>query len=293
MIRPVLTALFGLVLLAGCSAEPTRPEATDSEAVTAIVSHYPVEFLVDRIGGDLVDVQTLTAPGAEPHDLELSPQQVGDVQDADMVFYLSGFQPALDDAVGQAQGTVVDLTEGLPLRTSTNGETTNDPHVWLDPVLMGQMATTVADTLAAADPQHQQTFQANAEQLQADLAALDEQWQKGTKQCAVRTLVVSHEAFGYLADRYGFVQKGISGLTPETEPSAQALADLAEFVRDNGVTTVYTETLVSPAVAETVAAEAGAQTATLDPLEGPPAAGDYISAMQENLAVVEQGQSCS
>lgn len=293
MIRPVLTALFGLALLAGCSAEPTKPEATDTEAVTAIVSHYPVEFLVDRIGGDLVDVQTLTAPGAEPHDLELSPQQVGDVQDADMVFYLSGFQPALDDAVGQAQGTVVDLTEGLPLRTSTNGETTNDPHVWLDPVLMGQMATTVADTLAAADPQDQQTFQANAEKLQADLAALDAQWQKGTEQCAVRTLVVSHEAFGYLADRYGFVQKGISGLTPETEPSAQALADLAEFVRDNGVTTVYTETLVSPAVAETVAAEAGAQTATLDPLEGPPATGDYISAMQENLAVVEQGQSCS
>jgi zinc transport system substrate-binding protein len=165
--------------------------------------------------------------------------------------------------------------------------------VWLDPVLMGRMATTVADTLSASDPDNAATFDANAKALQEQLAGLDADWSDGTASCQIPTMVVSHEAFGYLAAQYGFEQKGIAGLSPETEPSAQAIADLATFVKDNGVTTVYTETLVDPAVAQTVASEAGVTTATLDPLEGPPATGDYISAMQENLAAVQEGQDCS
>jgi zinc transport system substrate-binding protein len=282
---------LGAVVLAGCTGADTQQAGGDT-AVQVVASHYPVEFLVDRVGGDLVQVETLTAPGAEPHDLELSPQQVAGVQQADAVFYVGGFQPAVDDAVPEADGTVVDLTEGLALRDSDEGQGT-DPHVWLDPVLMGQMAVTVADTLSAADPANRTTFEANARTLEADLADLNDQWSAGTAQCDVRTMVVSHEAFGYLADQYGFVQKGISGLSPETEPSAQALADLTRFVQDNGITTIYTETLVDPAVAETIASEAGVETATLDPLEGPPATGDYLTAMGENLATLEAGQSCS
>lgn len=288
MLKPFAILAVSVALLSACSSD--EPQQTET-GVTAVVSHYPVEFLVQRIGGDVVDVDTLTAPGAEPHDLELSPQQVVSVQDAAAVFYLSGFQPAVDDVASEANGTTVDLSAGLPLRDSQ--EFGQDPHVWLDPVLMSQMATTVADTLSAADPPNQATYQANAEELQSDLAELNTEWQQGTQRCAVRTMVVSHEAFGYLADRYGFVQKGIAGLSPETEPSAQAIADLTRFVRDNAVTTVYTETLIDPAIAETIAAEADAQTATLDPLEGPPATGDYLSAMRENLQTLAVGQSCS
>lgn len=158
---------------------------------------------------------------------------------------------------------------------------------------MQQMATTVADTLAQQDPDNAQAYQDNAAQLDEELAALNTEWQDGTANCEVTTLVVSHEAFGYLANQYGFEQRGISGLSPETEPSAAAIADLTQFVRDNNVTTVYTETLVDPAVAETVAAEAGVQTAVLDPLEGPPADGDYLDAMRANLQTVMAGQTCS
>jgi zinc transport system substrate-binding protein len=151
----------------------------------------------------------------------------------------------------------------------------------------------VADTLAEADPDNAQTFQENASALNEELATLNTDWAQGTASCEIDTLVVSHEAFGYLADQYGFEQRGISGLTPENEPSAAAIAELAEFVKSNGVTTVYTETLVDPAVAETVASEAGVQTAVLDPLEGPPAEGDYLSAMRDNLDTVKAGQNCS
>jgi zinc transport system substrate-binding protein len=198
---------------------------------------------------------------------------------------------------------VVDLSTGLPLRAPEEhadesaeehaAHGTTDPHVWLDPVLMGDMAQSVTDTLAQIDPENAQQYRDNAAALEAELDALDTDWRDGTDECAIRTMVVSHEAFGYLAARYGFEQKGIAGLTPETEPSAAAIADLTRFVQENGITTVYTETLVDPAVAQTVADEAGAQTATLDPLEGPPASGDYLTAMRQNLDTVRPGQSCT
>lgn len=301
--RIVLVAALGALTLAACgNAEPAdQASAAASAATTAVVSHYPAEFLVSRIGGDAVQVENLTAPGTEPHDVELTPQQVADISRANAVFYISGFQPAVDQSIPEAGGTVVDLAQGLPLRkgeehSHEDGQehaTPTDPHVWLDPVLMQQMATTVADTLTSIDPENAEEFARNAEALQSDLQSLDDEWTQGTKSCEIRTMVVSHEAFGYLADQYGFQQKGISGLSPENEPSAAAIAELAEFVASNGVTTVYTETLVDPAVARTVAEESGAKTATLDPLEGPPAQGDYLSAMRENLATTRTGQSCS
>lgn len=274
--------------LAACGQQSS--DSNSGASVTAVVSHYPVEFLVTKVGGDLVDVENLTAPGTEPHDVELSPQQVGDVEQADALFYIGGFQPAVDNAVPEAAGEVVDLSTGLPVREQ-DGST--DPHVWLDPVLMSDMAGTVAESLSTTDPAHADQYQANAKTLQGELADLNTEWKSGTHRCATRTLVVSHEAFGYLADQYDFVQRGIAGLTPESEPSAQALADLTTFVRNNGVTTVYSETLVDPAVAETVAAEAGVKTAVLDPLEGPPPSGDYLTAMRTNLQTVRQGQSCT
>lgn len=284
-------------VLAACGStdeETSGASPSDETSVTAIASHYPVEFLVRQIGGDAVAVETLTAPGAEPHDVELTPQQVASLQDSDTVFYISGYQPAVDDAVGGASNTVVDLSEGLALREADEQSGT-DPHIWLDPTLMSAMAVTVAETLTAADPDNAATFQANAESLQEELATLDEQWSAGTATCESRTMVVNHEAFGYLADRYGFDQKGISGLSPENEPSAEAIAELTEFVRNNNVSTVYTETLVDPAVAETIAAETGASTAVLDPIEGLAADsdGDYLSIMTDNLDTLRTGQTCS
>ena len=293
MHKPLLAVAAGAFLIAGCSAADSDNSPGAASQVSVVASHYPVQFLAEQIGGDLVNVETLTSPGTEPHDLELTPQQVGEVQNASAVFYLADFQPAVDDAVGEASGTAVDLSEGLPLLTGEDDHGGTDPHVWLDPVLMQQMATTVADTLAQQDPDNAQAYQDNAAQLDEELAALNTEWQDGTANCEVTTLVVSHEAFGYLANQYGFEQRGISGLSPETEPSAAAIADLTQFVRDNNVTTVYTETLVDPAVAETVAAEAGVQTAVLDPLEGPPADGDYLDAMRANLQTVMAGQTCS
>lgn len=303
MLTRTAAAVTLAATLTACSTADTSTtdESPSPSGLEVVASLYSAQFLAERIGGQYVTVQPLTAGGADPHDLELTPQQVGEVQDADAVLYISQFQAAVDEAVTQAQGEVVDLSEGLTLRESdehareAEGEQAHvtDPHIWLDPVLMAKMATTVANSLGDADPQHRAQFQANADKLRSELAELDQTYQAGTADCAIRTMVVSHEAFGYLADQYGFQQKGISGLSPENEPSAAAVAELVDFVRDTGVSTVYTEVAVDPSVAQTIAAEAGAQTATLNPLGAAPEQGDYLTVMRENLDTLRAGQSCA
>jgi zinc transport system substrate-binding protein len=303
--RPALRALALPVaaLLAACGSSSSTPEGSATTA-SVVAGFYPLEWAAKTVGGDRVTVTSLTAPGAEPHDLELTPQQVAAVSDADLVLYIGEFQPALDDAIAQSPGAAVDVAAGLETLApeehsdeehAGEAEASYDPHVWLDPTNMAAIVATVAQRLSSLDPAGASTYAANASALQDRLTALDEQWEAGTATCTSRDLVVSHEAFGYLAERYGFTQVGISGLSPDPEPSPAKIAEVADFVRANDVSTVYYETLVDPKVAETVAQETGATTAVLDPLEGlaEGSTDDYISVMEKNLQTVKAGQVCS
>jgi zinc transport system substrate-binding protein len=317
--RSLLVVLPAAALvLAACgsstgSGGTTSPSASGTAApagdpLSVVAAFYPLEWAAEQVGGDLVDVTSLTAPGAEPHDLELTPRQVATVSDADLVLYIAEFQPAVDDAVAQNAGNAVDVAADLEHLAAEEHaheegeehahegeEATYDPHVWLDPTNMAAIVTLVGERLGAADPANAATFASNAAAAAAELDTLDAEWKAGTTTCESRDLVVSHEAFGYLAARYGFEQVGISGLSPDSEPSPARIAEVADFVRQNGVSTIYFETLVDPKVAETVAAETGATTAVLDPLEGlaEGSSEDYLSIMRTNLETVKAGQGCS
>jgi len=291
-------------LLAACGSSGSASDASGSSQPVAVVAgFYPLQWAAETVGGDRVSVTSLTAPGAEPHDLELTPQQVAAVTDARLVLYVAEFQPALDDAIAQSPEAAVDVAAGLDTLAAeehageehADEEASYDPHVWLDPTNMATIVATVAQRLSSLDPAGASTYAANASALQDRLTALDEQWTTGTATCTNRDLVVSHEAFGYLAKRYNFEQVGISGLAPDTEPSPAKIAEVADFVRANDVSTVYYETLVDPKVAQTVADETGATTAVLDPLEGlaEGSTDDYISVMEKNLQTVKDGQPCS
>jgi zinc transport system substrate-binding protein len=299
----------GALLLAACgSASSTTPSGSSTSAPLPVVAaFYPLQFVAEQVGGDRVSVTSLTAAGAEPHDLELTPQQVAAVTDAGLVVYLPGFQSSVDEAVAQAGGgNALDAGAGIPTLAPPQSEIDEakeageeppayDPHVWLDPTNMTRIVDNVAARLSTADPAGAQEYAANAKALNEKLATLDGEWKAGTTTCENRDLVVSHEAFGYLAKRYGFTQVGISGLAPDAEPSPAKVAEVADFVRTNGVRTIYYETLVDPKVAETVAAETGAATAVLDPLEGlaEGSTDDYLSVMRTNLDTVRKGQPCS
>jgi zinc transport system substrate-binding protein len=275
--------------------------------VDVVASFYPLQWMAEQVGGDRVEVSSLTKPGAEPHDLELTPSDVGSVQEADVVAYLSGFQPAVDDAVADASGAeVFDAAEAVdldltftPIEEGAQHDDeagSTDPHFWLDPTLMAQAADEFADTLAKADPDHAAEYRANAKTLVGELDQLDGEMEAGLADCERKELVTSHNAFGYLARRYGLKQVGITGLTPEQEPSPKDLAAIADFVEQHGVTTIYFETLTSPSIAKTLAAETGADTAVLDPIEGltkKSKGSDYLEVMASNLTSLQQGQGCS
>jgi zinc transport system substrate-binding protein len=167
-----------------------------------------------------------------------------------------------------------------------------DPHVWLDPTRYGQIGTAIADGLAGLDDSNAADYTAAAEAFNADLTDLDAEFTDGLAARTSDAIVTSHAAFGYLADRYGLNQVAISGLSPDQEPDTQRMAEVAHYVEENGVSTIFFETLVSPDIADTLASETGAQTAVLNPLEGLTqeqidADADYFSVMRENLAALQ------
>jgi zinc transport system substrate-binding protein len=209
----------------------------------------------------------------------------------------------VEKAAQQRDGVTVDLLDKLPIgaghKKVKEGDSSGlDPHVWLDPVLMQDIVRHVQRGLTKADPKGSSTYAANADALVADLAALDEKFRTGLADCARSLIVTSHEAFGYLAARYGLRQEGAAGIDPTAEPDAKRLAELTDLVERNGVTVVFTETLVSPRVADTLAREAGVKTDTLDPLEGlsgkaQAAGGDYFTVMASNLRKLRAALGCS
>jgi zinc transport system substrate-binding protein len=277
----------------------------DADVVEVVASFYPLQYVAERVGGNRVRVTNLTPVGAEPHDVELSAADVARMADADLVVYLAGFSPAVDEAVAEAGEDIaletgevagLDLTY-TPIEDGTRNddEAGTDPHYWLDPTKLIAVADAVAERLGDLRPDMSDLFVEAAENLEADLVALDLAYRDGLATCRSRELVTGHNAFGYLAARYGLTQVGITGLTPDEEPSPADLAEIARFVEANDVAVIYAETLVSTDVADTIAAETGASVAVLDPLEGlaEGGGGDYLAIMRTNLATLRQGQGCT
>jgi len=297
MPRALLAVLLTLAVAAGCAGRASASGFSGGK-LTVVTAFYPLQFLSERIGGDLVTVTNLTKPGAEPHDVELNPRQVAQVADAGLAVYLKGFQPAVDSAVAQeAKGRSFDVSsviELLPYSGSESEDGSKDPHVWLDPARFATIAGALGERLAQADPAHAADYRERAKSLQNQLQDLDRAYAESLTTCARRELVTSHEAFNYLAHRYGLTQIGITGVSPEAEPSPRKLAKVAAQARATGTTTIFFETLVSPKVADTIAREVGARTAVLDPLEGlTDRNADYLSVMRANLAALTTALGCT
>lgn len=259
-------AATALTLSACISPSTSNGGSSKDGKLTVMASFYPLQYLAEKIGGEHVSVTSLTPDGAEPHDLELSPKMVDSLSSADAVVYLAGFQSAVDEAIEQqAPKTVIDVSsaaELIEVGTDANhpsedeeeatdetqsGETeahehdheghdhhhdmSADPHFWLDPTRMAKAATLVGDKLAEADSAHADAYKANAKALAEELNTLSDTLVTKTSNCKVKTFVTAHTAFGYLADRTGLTQVGISGLDPESSPSPARLAEIARSPR--------------------------------------------------------------
>ncbi|MGW1819587.1 metal ABC transporter substrate-binding protein [Streptomyces sp. NPDC002125] len=301
---------LGLTALSACSSSDAAESGSDGK-LDVVASFYPMQFLAEEIGGTHVSVTSLTKPGVEPHDLELSPQQIGGLSDADYILYLKNVQPAVDDAVAQAgvKNTVDAATlttleshgsevghdhgaeEGEEHEEHEGEEAGLDPHIWLDPVKYAEVAEGVGKSLEKADPDNAADYRKNTETLVAELNKLDKAYESGLKNTATKTFITTHSAFGYLAERYGLTQEGIAGIDPEAEPSPARIDEIHHVAEESKATTVFFETLASDKTAKTLAKDLGLKTGVLDPLEGitgKSAGADYVEVMESNLTALQK-----
>ncbi|MGW7256233.1 metal ABC transporter substrate-binding protein [Streptomyces sp. NPDC054834] len=298
-----VTAL-GLATLSACSGATA---AGNTDKFDVVASFYPMAFLAERIGGSHVHVTSLTQPGQEPHDLEISARQTAQLQESDAVLYLKNLQPAVDKAVAQSElKTKIDAASLTPLEkhgnevgghaaehdSSENEELAGlDPHIWLDPVRYAQVAEGVGKAFEKADPGHAADYKKNTATLVKQLDDLNAQFKSGLATTRTKVFLTTHAAFGYLAERYGLTEEAISGLDPEAEPSAARVRNLETMAKADGVTTVFYETLVSDKTAKTIAADAGLRTDVLDPVEGITSKSrgkDYFSVQESNLKALQK-----
>jgi zinc transport system substrate-binding protein len=308
----LLAAALAIATVSACGTSGGQASDSGADKLDVVAAFYPLEYVTTQIGGSRVSVTGLTKPGGEPHDLELAPKQVASVARADLVVYESGFQPTVDAAVkSEGHDNVLDVTPSAQLTLHGNAEHEEgdghsaddghdhegvDPHFWLDPLRYADVGDAVAKALAAKDPGGATAYTEGASAFRAQMEALDKDYKTGLAHCETKELVTSHAAFGYLAERYGLHQEGITGLDPEGEPDPATLARIVAHVRASGATTIYAEVLVSPDVARTIARETGAEVAVLDPIEGittESAGTDYPSVMRSNLTTLESGQRCT
>ncbi|MEU3835650.1 metal ABC transporter substrate-binding protein [Streptomyces microflavus] len=314
--------VLGLTALSACSTSDAA-DGGNGDKLKVTASFYPMQFLAERIGGEHVAVTSLTKPGVEPHDLELTPRQIGSISESDYVLYLKGIQPAVDDAIKQSgvkntvdaatlttledhgsevsghdHGHEEEAHEEEAHEEHAEGDGHNhgeeggaDPHIWLDPVKYAEVAKGVGKSLEKADPDHAADYKKNTEALVGELDKLNTAYETGLKNTATKTFITTHSAFGYLAERYGLTQQGIAGIDPEAEPSPARIQEIHTIAEKEKATTVFFETLASDRTAKTLAKDTGLKTGVLDPLEGitkKSQGADYIEVMESNLTALQK-----
>ena len=285
------------VLATGCSSADEVP--------SVVASFYPLAFAARHVAGPGWEVADLTPPGTEAHDVELTLEDRASIEEADLLLYLGdiGFQPQVEEAVPEVPGEVVAVADGIPLTEPIpeeeedegegHVEETADPHAWLDPQLFAMMVDRVSDGLAAADPRGIDGYRERAAALRGELDALDRAYREQLAGCELDVMVVSHEAFGYLAGAYGLRQIGLTGLSPEAEPTVERLGQAGAVLEDGAAGAVFYEAGgEARRIAESVASDFGVPALPLGTLESEPPSGDYLSVMEDNLRSLRRGLDC-
>ncbi len=296
------------VLLSGCAGSG---DSSTEGKVNVVTTIYPLYYLASEIGGEDAHVTNLVPAGVEPHDWTPKSKELQLASKAQIFLYngagLEGWtDDFLDGLDGNRQLMAVEASEGISLITGTAGDENThvhehenghadghddlnvDPHTWVSPRSMLVMAGNVRDAFVQADAAHQADYEGRYEALKGKLAELDAKYTEALSPYKGRDIVVSHQAFGYLARDYGLNQTAVMGLSPDAEPRAQDMLDIIQFIKEKQIRAVFFEELGTSSLAETIAKETGAAALVLNPVEGltpeQEKTGDnYVTLMERNL----------
>lgn len=298
----ITLAILGAALFHFSGTTVRDERAVESRKPRVVATVYPLAEFSRMVGGADAEVVTIVPPGLEPHEYEPTPKDIISITEADIfVMNGAGVDPWAERAVSSLgeQGVLVINTSSLiPLLTVENGEETPDPHFWLDPVRAVSIIEAIRDALIKKDSAHTPAYTERTAASRAELVALDEEYRTTLSSCVKKDVIASHGAFTYLAQRYGFTVHSIAGLSPEVEPSAGRIADLALLAKKKEIRYIFFEKLVSPKVSETLAREVGAETLLFDPIEGRSGEDlgegkEYFLMMRQNLTNLSRALECA
>ena len=276
-----------ILLLTGCTTEE-KVDNSEGEKLVVYTSFYPLYFLADEIGKDNIDLEIIIPNGMEPHDYEPSMKQLKDIKKADIFIYNGA---GLESWADKLLNTIID--EARVINASEEVELNKidgvvDPHIWLDPHNMDKVGEKIKECFISLDRENKEKYEDNYEKLSNKLVKLDKDYSMALKDKKRDKILVSHEAFGYMAERYNFEQIPVAGISPEQEPSPKTIANIIDFSRKNDFKYIFLETLASPKTVNVIAEEAGLEILTLNPIGGltkeeQENKEDYISIMEKNL----------
>jgi zinc transport system substrate-binding protein len=302
----IIIAAIGVIIIAVLSIHSfdsgKRNMSRDSGRMKVETSFYPLYYFSLRVAGGKADVSNLTPAGAEPHEYELTPEDMKLITESDILVINGGGLEVWSKDIAQNMNSSTDMIvagDGLFEKGSEgSGGNSLDPHIWLSPDMSIRIVDRITEAFAKKDPPNAEYYTENAMRLKNDLKQLDREYRIGTENCALRDIITSHAAFHYLAEAYGLKQISISGLSPEEEPSARKMASITDYARKAGARYIFYENQGSPLLSQTISEEIGAQTLVLNPLEGlierDIAAGkDYFTEMRNNLDALRLALGCS
>lgn len=299
--KKILFVIISILFFASCFyfliniINKNKQKSFGNRKIKIVTSIYPLAEFTKEIGKDLVDVDFVTPPGAEPHDYEPTPQDIVRIRSAG-IFLFNGngmdiWAQKITDDLSKNDIIFLDMSKALGLSGN------NDPHFWLDPSLVKKEIEIIKDILIKTDSLHAIDYQKNSMDYLALLDKLDSNFRQGLANCRQNEIIVSHNAFSYLAKRYNIRTNYISGLSPDEEPSIKRISEVTTIAKNKNIRYIFFEKLVNPKISETIAKEVGAQTLLLDPFEGLTkeeidANKNYLSVMKENLDNLRLALSC-
>ncbi|NMA38264.1 MAG: zinc ABC transporter solute-binding protein [Papillibacter sp.] len=290
----ILLAFILLLLLTSCSSDN---KAADSGKLRVTVSFNAMKEFALAVGGDRVEIQTIIPDGTEPHDFELKARDLVNLSKAQVFIYNGlGMEGWAEEAIKAADNKSlisVNASEGAELIAlaehegeEEHGHGSYDPHLWLS--LKGA-ETEVANIKAAfieADPINKDYYESNCQSFIEKLVALYNKYSAKFEKLDNRLFITGHAAFAYLCRDFGLIQSSVENVFAEGEPSARQLAELADYCRKNGVSTIFTEELASPEVSKALANEVGAKTETIYTISSDEDGLSYLERMEINLSKI-------
>ncbi|KXZ40383.1 zinc transport system substrate-binding protein [Alkalithermobacter thermoalcaliphilus JW-YL-7 = DSM 7308] len=291
--------LFTLTLFTGCSSEDVVETTNVSEEkIKVYASFYPMYDFANKIGKEKIELNLIIPPGAEPHEFEPSLKVLTSIKDSDLLI-LNGLQmePWAEKLIPDLEknnvkiikiGEVADPIKIHNHKGCSHDHGEYDPHIWLDPIRAIRMCEEIKNALCKIDSENKEYYMQNFEDFKNKLIELDKEYKENLSNTKRKEIIVSHEAFNYLADRYGINIIGISGVSSHQEPSLKVLSDLTRIMKEKEIKTVFFDKLVTSKLSETLAKEVGGKTETLYTIEGITVEDmkegkDYIYKMKENL----------